>query len=162
MVVAAAAADDTALDAALAPLLTTLLAALAPLLTALLAPLAALPATLEAALAPLLATLLAALAPLLTALPAALPALEAALPAALAADEPMLEALDMTSLVASLVAEQLTANAAAMARPPTPAAARAILVFILGVLLLWMTNDACVGRQGSKHPVRRRKRQNLK
>jgi hypothetical protein len=96
--------------------------------TALLAPLAA-----------LLATLLAALAPLLIALLAALPALLAALPAALAADEPTLEALDMTSLVASWVAEQLTANAAAMARPPTPAAARAILVFILGVLLLWMT-----------------------
>ncbi|MEI6253896.1 MAG: hypothetical protein WCP30_13920, partial [Mycobacteriaceae bacterium] len=81
-----------------------------------------------AALAPLLATLLAALAPLLT-----------ALPAALAADEPMLEALDMASLVASLVAEQLTANAAAMARPPTPAAARAILVFILRILLLMVT-----------------------
>jgi hypothetical protein len=128
MVVAAAAAEDTALEAALAPLVTTLEAALAPLL-----------ATLEAALAPLLATLEAALAPLLTALLAALPTLLAALPAALAADEPMLEALDMTSLVASLVAEQLTANAAAMARPPIPAAARAILVFILGVLLLWMT-----------------------
>jgi hypothetical protein len=132
MVVAAAAAEDIALEAALAPLLTTLDAALAPLL-----------ATLEAALAPLLATLEAALAPLLATLEAALPAalapLLTALPAALAADEPMLEALDTTSLVASLVAEQLTANAAAMARPPTPAAARAILVFILGVLLLWMT-----------------------
>lgn len=112
--------DEAALEAALAPLLTALLAALAPLL-----------ATLLAALAPLLMTLLAALPTLLAALPAALAALLAALPAALAADEPMLEALDMTSLVASLVAEQLTANAAAMARPPTPAAARAILVFIL-------------------------------
>ena len=75
----------------------------------------------------------AALAPLLT-----------ALPAALAADEPMLEALDIASLVASLVAEQLTANAAAMARPPTPAAARAILVFILGILLFTVDDDACV------------------
>jgi hypothetical protein len=119
--------EDIALVAALAPLLTALLAALAPLLATLLAALAPLLATLLAALAPLLATLLAALAPLLT-----------ALPAALAADEPMLEALDMASLVASLVAEQLTASAAAMARPPTPAAARAILVFILGILLLWM------------------------
>jgi hypothetical protein len=115
--------EDTALLAALAPLLMALVAALAPLLMALVAALAPLLAT----LAPLLATLLAALAPLLT-----------ALPAALAADEPMLEALDMASLVASLVAEQLTANAAAMARPPTPAAARAILVFIMGILLLWM------------------------
>ena len=97
---------------------TALEAAEAPLLTALLAPLAALPATLLAALAPLLATLLAALAPLLALLLAALAPLLTALPAALAADEPMLEALDIASLVASLVAEQLTANAAAMARPP--------------------------------------------
>ena len=81
-------------------------------------------ATLLAALAPLLATLLAALAPLLATLLAALAPLLAALPAALAADEPMLEALDTASLVASLVAEQLTARAAAIARPPAAAMAR--------------------------------------
>lgn len=133
---------------------TALEAALAPELTALEAPLAALLATLLAALAPLLAALLAALPMLLAALPAALAALLAALPAALAADDPMEEALDSASLVASLVAEQLTANAAAMARPPTPAAARAILVFILGVLLCVNDGDAYVKRQTSKRTVR--------
>ncbi|WP_396894588.1 hypothetical protein [Mycolicibacterium sp.] len=101
--------DDAALDAALAPLLTALLAPLATLL-------AALPA---------------APAALLAALPAAPAALLAALPAAPAADD----ALAAMSLVASVACEQLTANAAAMARPPAAAAARAILVFILWVLL---------------------------
>jgi hypothetical protein len=86
--------------------------------------------TLEAALPALLAALPAALAALLAAVPAALAALLAALPAALAADDPALEALEARSLVASLVAEQLTANAAAMAMPPAAAAARAIVVFI--------------------------------
>jgi hypothetical protein len=100
----------------------------------------------DAALAPLLTALLAALAPLLTALLAALPALLAALPAALAADEPMLEALDTASLVASLAAEQLTANAAAMARPPAAAAARVIAVFIPQSLLL-------LDRHGLARPV---------
>ena len=76
------------------------------------------------------AALPAADAALLAAVPAALAALLAALPAALAADDPTLEALEARSLVASLVAEQLTANAAAMARPPAAAAARAIVVFI--------------------------------
>ena len=66
------------------------------------APLSTEDTTLEATLAPLLAALPAALAALLAALPAALPALLAALPAALAADEPMLDALDITSLVASV------------------------------------------------------------
>lgn len=139
MVVAPSTAEDIALEAALAPLLT-----------ALLAPLAALLATLLAALAPLLATLLAALAALLAALPAALPtllaalaALLAALPAAPAADE----ALDAMSLVASWACEQLTAKAAAMARPPAAAAARAILVFILGILLVWVIEPVNVARQ---------------
>ena len=86
--------------------------------------------TLEAALPALLAALPAADAALLAAVPAALAALLAALPAALAADDPTLEALEARSLVASLVAEQLTANAAAMARPPAAAAARAIVEFI--------------------------------
>ena len=75
-------------------------------------------------------------------------------PAALAADEPMLDALDSASFVASLVAEQLTAKAAAMARPPTPAAARAILVFMLGVLLCVDDGDAYVNRQSSKQTLR--------
>jgi hypothetical protein len=113
-------ADETALEAALAPLLTTLLA-----------PLAALLAALPAALAPLETALPAASAALLAALPAALAPLETALPAAPAADD----ALEAMSLVASLAWEQLTANAAAMARPLAAAAARAILVFILRVLL---------------------------
>jgi hypothetical protein len=72
----------------------------------------------------------ATLAPLLAALPAALAALLAALPAALAADEPMLEALDAMSLVASWACEQLTVKAAVMAMPPAAAAARANVVFI--------------------------------
>ncbi|MDA0251207.1 MAG: hypothetical protein O3A42_09685 [Actinobacteria bacterium] len=101
--------EETALEATLAPLL----------------------AALPAALAALLAALPAALAPLLAALPAALAALLAALPAALAADEPMLEALDAISLVASWACEQLTVKAAAMAMPPAAAAARANVVFIL-------------------------------
>jgi hypothetical protein len=94
--------------------------------------------TLEATLAPLLTTLPAAPAALLAALPAALAALLAALPAApaallpaLATDEPMLDMLDIASLVASLVDEQLTAKAAAMARPPAAAAARVSVVCIL-------------------------------
>ncbi|MEI6698403.1 MAG: hypothetical protein WCK99_05260 [Mycobacteriaceae bacterium] len=81
--------------------------------------------TLEAALPALLAALPAALAALLAALPAALAALLAAVPAALAADEPMLDALDAMSLVASLAWEQLTTNAVAMAMPLAAAAARA-------------------------------------
>jgi hypothetical protein len=98
--------------------------------------------TLEAALPALLAALPAALAALLAAVPAALAALLAALPAALAADDPALEALEARSLVASLVAEQLTANAAAMARPPAAAAARAIVVVISLLLLLWIRRHA--------------------
>ena len=85
---------------------------------------------LEATLTPLLAALPAALAALLAALPAALPALLAALPAALAAEEPMLEALDIASLVASWAWEQLTAKAPAMAMLPATAAARAMFFFI--------------------------------
>jgi hypothetical protein len=127
-VVAPSTAEDIALEAALAPLLTALLAPLATLLAALLAPLAALLAT----------------------LPAALAALLAALPAAPAADE----ALDAMSLVASWACEQLTAKAAAMARPPAAAAARAILVFILGILLLWVTETVNVARKFSKRTVR--------
>jgi hypothetical protein len=100
--------DDTTLEAALPALL----------------------AALPAAEAALLAAVPAALAALEAAVPAALAALLAALPAALAADDPTLDALEARSLVASLVAEQLTANAAAMARPPAAAAARAIVVFI--------------------------------
>jgi hypothetical protein len=102
-------AEDTTEEATLAPLL------------------AALPAT----LAPLLAMLLAALPTLLAALPAALAPLLTALPAALAADDPTLAALEAISLAASLVSAQLTANAAVMARPPTAAAARVNLVFIV-------------------------------
>ena len=83
--------------------------------------------TLEATLAPLLTTLPAAPAALLAALPAA----PAALLPALAADEPMLDMLDIASLVASLVDEQLTAKAAAMARPPAAATARVSVMFIL-------------------------------
>jgi hypothetical protein len=145
-VVAPSTAEDIALEAALAPLLTALLAPLATLLAALLAPLAALLATLPAAPA----ALLAALPTLLAALPAALAALLAALPAAPAADE----ALDAMSLVASWACEQLTAKAAAMARPPAAAAARAILVFILGILLLWVTETVNVARKFSKRTVR--------
>ena len=78
-----------------------------------------------------LATLLAALPALLAALPAALAPLLTALPAALAADDPTLAALEAMSLAASLVSAQLTANAAVMARPPTAAAARVNLVFIV-------------------------------
>jgi hypothetical protein len=150
MVVAPSTAEDIALEAALAPLLTALLAPLAALLATLLAPLAALLATLLAPLATLLAALPAALPTLLAALPAALAALLAALPAAPAADE----ALDAMSLVASWACEQLTAKAAAMARPPAAAAARAILVFILGILLLWVTETVNVARQISKRTVR--------
>jgi hypothetical protein len=117
--------EDTALEATLAPLLAALPAALAPLLAALPATLAPLLAALPAALAALLATLPAALAPLLT-----------ALPAALAADEPMLEALEAISLVASWACEQLTVNAAVMAMPPAAAAARANVVFISLISLL--------------------------
>jgi hypothetical protein len=138
-VVAPSTTEDTALEAAL----PTLLAAL-------LAPLAALLATLPAAPAALLAALPAALPALLAALPAALAALLAALPAAPAADE----ALDAMSLVASWACEQLTAKAAAMARPPAAAVARAILVFILGILLLWVTETTSVARQTSKRTVR--------
>jgi hypothetical protein len=93
-----------------------LLATLAPLLTAL-----------PAALAPLLAALPAALAPLLAALPATL----APLLTTLAAEEPTLAALEAASWAASLVAAQLTANEAAIARPPTAAAARFSLVVIV-------------------------------
>jgi hypothetical protein len=143
MVVAPSTAEDIALEAALAPLLTALLAAL-------LAALAPLLATLLAALPTLLATLPAALPTLLAALPAALAALLAALPAAPAADE----ALDAMSLVASWACEQLTAKAAAMARPPAAAAARAILVFILGILLVWVIETVNVARQISKRTVR--------
>jgi hypothetical protein len=113
-------AEDTTEEATLTPLLAALPATLAPLL-------AALPAT----LAPLLAMLLAALPTLLAALPAALAPLLTALPAALAADDPTLAALEAMSLAASLVSAQLTANAAVMARPPTAAAARVNLVFIV-------------------------------
>jgi hypothetical protein len=86
---------------------------------------------LEATLAPLLAALPATLAPLLATLLAALPALLAALPATLAAEEPTLAALEATSLAASWVWAQPTAHAAAIARPPTAAAARFIGVFIV-------------------------------
>jgi hypothetical protein len=82
---------------------------------------------LEATLAPLLAALPATLAPLL----ATLLALLAALPATLAAEEPTLAALEATSLAASWVWAQPTAHAAAIARPPTAAAARFIRVFIV-------------------------------
>jgi hypothetical protein len=68
----------------------------------------------------------AALAPLDTALDAALAALDAPLVTWLATDEPMLAALDATLSPASLAWEQLTAKAAAMARPPTAAPVRAI------------------------------------
>ena len=51
------------------------------------------------------------------------------------------DALEAMSLVASLASEQLTANAAAMARPPAAAAARAILGFILWVLLFVDRHD---------------------
>jgi hypothetical protein len=105
--------------------------------------------TLEAALPALLAALPAADAALLAAVPAALPALLAALPAALAADDPTLEALEARSLVASLVAEQLTANAAAMARPPAAAAARAIVVFIFLASPL-VDSTACNASVGEK------------
>jgi hypothetical protein len=124
--------DDTTLLAALAPLLTALPATLAPLLTAL-------PAT----LAPLVAALLATLAPLLAALPATL----APLLTTLAAEEPTLAALEATSWAASLVAAQLTAHAAAIARPPTAAAARFSLVVI--VLLPY----PMVGRVRSHPPL---------
>jgi hypothetical protein len=130
--------EDTTLLATLAPLLTALLATLAPLLTALPATLAPLVAALLATLAPLLTALPAALAPLLAALPATLAPLLAALPATLApllttlaAEEPTLAALEATSWAASLVAAQLTANEAAIARPPTAAAARFSLVVIV-------------------------------
>jgi len=89
---------------------------------------------LEAALAPLLAALPAALAALLAALPAALAPLLTALLAALAADEPMLEALEAISLVASVAWEQLTAKAAATASPPMVADAR-----VSGVFMFWFS-----------------------
>jgi hypothetical protein len=111
--------------------------------TTLLAALPALVAALPAALAALLAAVPAALAALLAALPALLAALLAALPAALAAEEPMLEALDTASLVASVAWEQLTAKAAAMARLPAAAAARAILVFIVCFLLCGCAPGGC-------------------
>ena len=75
--------------------------------------------------------LLATLAPLLTALPAALAADEPALAAALAADEPALAALEAMSLALSWVSAQLTTTDVAMARPPTAAATRVIVVFII-------------------------------
>ena len=124
-------AEDTTEEATLTPLLAALPATLAPLLATLLATLAPLLAALPATLAPLLAMLLAALPTLLAALPAALAPLLTALPAALAADDPTLAALEAMSLAASLVSAQLTANAAVMARPPTAAAARVNLVFIV-------------------------------
>jgi hypothetical protein len=119
--------DDTTLEATLAPLLAALPATLAPLLAALPATLAPLLAT----LAPLLATLLATLPALLAALPAALAPLLTALPAALAAEEPALAALDAISLALSWVSAQLTTTDVAMARPPTAAATRVIVVFMV-------------------------------
>jgi hypothetical protein len=100
------------------------------------APLSTEDTTLDAALPALLAALPAADAALLAAVPAALAALLAALPAALAADEPALEALDAMSLAASLVCEQPTTNAAAIATPLAAAAARDHVVFML-LVLLW-------------------------
>ncbi|MGB3009825.1 MAG: hypothetical protein WBB54_00360 [Mycobacterium sp.] len=87
--------------------------------------------TLEATLAPLLAALPATLAPLLAMLLATLAPLLTALPAALAADEPALAALEAMSLALSWVSAQLTTTDVAMARPPTAAATRVIVVFII-------------------------------
>jgi len=124
--------------------------------TTLEAALLALLAALPAALAALLAAVPAALAALLAAVPAALAALLAALPAALAADEPMLDALETMSLVASLAWEQLTTKAVAMAMPLAAAAARAnLVVIILGSPLIDSTEcDTPVARQPSKCTVR--------
>ena len=56
----------------------------------------------------------------------------AALLAALVAEEDALDALEATSLEASLVCEQLTANVAAMARPAAAAVVRVNLLGIAG------------------------------
>jgi hypothetical protein len=123
-------------------------------------------AALPAALAALLAAVPAALAALLAAVPAALAALLAALPAALAAEEPMLDALEAMSLVASLAWEQLTTNAVAMAMPLAAAAVRANLVFIIlgspvvdsilmdSTLLNSTECDTPAARQSSKWTIR--------
>jgi hypothetical protein len=134
--------EDTALEATLPTLVAALLAAL----PALLAALPTLVAALLAALAPLVAALLAALPTLVAALLAALPALLAALPATLAAEEPTLEALETTSLAASLVWAQPTTQAAAIANPPTAAAAR----FNPVVIVLFSSDQ--VGRVQSHPP----------